>query len=317
MRRSASDCPAHTGNTVSLKKIKEMIAAAAYTASAPDDISGAGGDGQRLVSLSDIITTAKRCDCSIRSVERAALEQDILPARYERNRWSYSVMDQLCLLEATAAVIGVGGLGSVVAAVLCRSGVGRLILVDGDRFEESNLNRQAFATADGLGEAKVNCARRRLFQINPAVEVTVIPEYIAPESAIFLLEGADLAVDCLDSIQDRFLLEAACREKGIPLVSAAIAGDIGQLTVIYPEDPGLELIYGSNPMKTGTDGMDARPRRSRPDHHLGVLAQTAVCVSALEASEAVKIILGREKTLRGKLLLVDLGKAEFQTIHLY
>ncbi len=190
--------------------------------------------------------------------------------------------------------------------ILARVGVGALTLIDGDCFEETNLNRQLLCTQENLGESKVEAAARRAARINSTVSVRAISRHLTLESADEMLSGAHLAMDCLDNLPTRFILQAAARRLAIPLVSAAVAGTSGQLTVIEPGDPGLEAIYG--------------PAQSAPERgvetRLGVLPQTVIALASLACSEALKVLLAVGTPLRRKLLLVDLMDNRFEMVAL-
>lgn len=242
----------------------------------------------------------------LRHVERKALELGIIPERYTRNMTTLSPEDQQHLLACTVCVVGVGGLGGSVAEILARIGVGCLRLVDGDHFEDSNLNRQRFADSASLGKSKVAVARVQMAAINPAVEVVALTERLTADNGPAILGDADIAVDCLDTLQARRDLQAACRNAQIPMVSAAVAGVSGQLTVVYPEDKGLAALYGD---------LETAPDRGA-ETTLGNLPFAVTMLASLECSEAVKVLLGRGPTLRGRLLLFDLGEPVFEVIDL-
>ena len=231
-----------------------------------------------------------------RLIEIAALENGVIPARYARNFNTLSTSDQIALLKSTAAVVGLGGLGGGAAEMLARTGVGRLILIDGDRFEDSNLNRQFLSRTDRLGGAKADAAAERITQVNPSVSLTVHPTFLTAGNAAGLLDGADIVVDCLDTIAARFTLEAAAGTAGIPMVSATVAGAAGHATVVYPGDRGLTAVYG--------DADTAAEKGA--ETVLGCLAPGVTLLAAVEAGEAVKALLGRQPSLRNRLLLVDL-----------
>ena len=268
-----------------------------------------GPDGARYTGLSipAVMRLARTLGISIRQVEQAALETGIVPDRYVRNRQTLSTADQLRLLKAKVCIVGLGGLGGFVTELLARIGVGTLTLVDGDLFEDSNLNRQLLSSENRIGTAKAAVAADRVRAVNSAVAVTACREYLDPANADHRLAGHDLAVDCLDNIQTRFTLENAARRAGIPVVSAAVAGTIGQITAIFPEDPGLRLIYGDPQTLTGPKGAETT---------LGTPPPIVALVASIEVSQAVKILLGQTNILRNRLLLVDLDENTFETVHL-
>lgn len=240
---------------------------------------------------------AKRHKLSLYQVEEAALQQDILPQRFCRNQKSITTGQQLKLSQARIAIVGLGGLGGNVVELLARVGVGNFTLIDGDLFDESNLNRQLLAESGTLGKAKAEAARERILAINPAARLTVYQQWFNRENGEQLLAGCDLALDCLDSIGTRFLLENSCRSSEIPLISAAIGGSMGQVTVILPEDKGLEAIYG-DPQNCADKGIEKT---------LGTPAPTVSAVASIQAAETVKLLLTGKAPLQGRLLLYDLA----------
>ncbi len=179
-------------------------------------------------------------------------------------------------------------------------------LIDGDRFDESNLNRQLLSSIELLGRPKAEAAVRRVQAINPAIEAEPVFEFMVKDNAVQCLTGAAVAVDCLDSIVSRFVLERACHHLNIPLVSAAIAGTSGQATVIHPEDPGLSAIYG-DPEKAADKGVEKS---------LGTLCFAAVALAAMECAEVVALATGRPAPLRNRLLVTDISDHMIEIIEL-
>ena len=251
----------------------------------------------KAIFLKDIIEIAGKTGLSLRTVECAALEAGIVPEHYSRNQKSLSNTDQLRLLRSHVAIIGLGGLGGTVTEILARIGIGELTLVDGDCFDESNLNRQLLSSTVNLGKSKAETAKLRVQEINPAVKIRSVSEYFRKDNAQAILQGAHLTIDCLDTIADRFILEEACRKASIPLISAAIGGTSGQATVIFPEDRGLKDIYGA-PGKAPKRGIEAS---------IGTLPFGAVYMAAVECAEATALLLGKPSTLRNKLLLTEVS----------
>jgi molybdopterin/thiamine biosynthesis adenylyltransferase len=243
---------------------------------------------------------------TLKEVQIAALQQEIMPERYCRNRKSLTTAEQIVLLRSHVAVIGQGGLGGTVTEILARIGIGRLTLVDGDVFEESNLNRQVLATVDTLGMKKAEVGKRRVQAINPAIEVQAVSEFLTNENGSIILDDADPAVDCLDSIPARFMLEKACREQNRAMVSAAIAGAAGQAMVIFPGDTGLRRIYGS-PEKANRQGVEKQ---------LGTLPYAAIFMAAIECAEVVALLCRHNSTLRDSLLIANIDDKSFETISL-
>jgi molybdopterin/thiamine biosynthesis adenylyltransferase len=209
---------------------------------------------------------------------------------------TFSPDDQASLLKSQVSIVGLGGLGGTVSEILARCGIGTLNLIDGDRFEASNLNRQFLCTRETMGKYKTDAAVERIKAINPSITVHRHDEYLDDKNSDALIPRSDVIVDCLDNIKTRFILENASKKTGSPLVSAAVAGLSGHITTIFPVDRGLELIYGQ-PDHLKSKGVEAS---------LGCLPSAVSVLAALETAEVVKIILGRGALLRNKLLIVDL-----------
>ena len=229
-------------------------------------------------------------------MERHALSSDILPLRYARNRDTIDTEKQLKLLEARVAIIGCGGLGGHVAEMLTRIGVGHLSLVDPDVFDEHNLNRQNFATLDVLEEEKVQVLKRNLSSINPSVQIRPIIKALDPARDFALIEDADVIVDALDNPQIKLELAQTCQTHSVHFVHGAIAGMDGQISV----NATLEHLYHD-----GGHGAEDT---------VGNLPFTATFVAALQAAEAVKLILDLGESLAGEVLITDLLYHDFTRI---
>lgn len=282
-------------------ELADRIEAATRPTAQPD------GGQIRAIEATAVARLAEELQVSRRTVEITALEGGILPLRYARNLNTYRLEDQLKLLKAHVAVIGLGGLGGAVSVALARAGIGHLTLVDGDHFCDHNLNRQALCTEADLGSSKAATATRRIMAINGATEVTAHDHFLNDENAENLIGTAQVVVDCLDSIPGRFTLQTVARLRGIPLVSAAVGGEAGHITVILPGDRGLEQIYGP---------ADARTTDKGAETTLGCLPHIVTTMANLEVAEALKLVLGRAPSLRGRLLLVDLANGMFETVDL-
>ena len=172
-------------------------------------------------------TLRQKFNVSGKEVELAALAADIVPERYVRNMKSYTIEDQAVLLKSTVAVVGLGGLGGGVTEILARSGVGTLKLIDGDSFEDSNLNRQFLSSQTLLTTPKAEAAVQRVKEINSSIEVYHFHEFLSEESGARLLDESDVVVDCLDSVYIRQILEKTAKFLQIPMVSAAVGGSAG------------------------------------------------------------------------------------------
>jgi len=263
------------------------------------------GKAYHKISLASVRQLAGEFDCSIKEVEISALTAGIVPERYERNLGTTGGLDgQLLLLNSRVAVIGLGGLGGLAVELLARMGVGAIVLIDGDTFSESNLNRQILSTEENLCQKKAEAARDRIARINAAVETTVITEMATGDNLEKMLQGCNLALDCLDNLETRFLLQETCQKLGIPMIHGAIAQFYGQVSTIFPGDQGLKVIYGSFP-KGQNKGIE---------RELGNPAATPALVAALQVQEAVKVLLKKGEPLRNRLLFVDTLQGSCETI---
>ena len=250
------------------------------------------------------VEASERFAVTLAQVEGVALERGILPARYQRNRKALSVADQLTLFRSSVAVIGCGGLGGYVVEELARLGVGRIVVIDPDVFEEHNLNRQLFSSPANLGLAKVATAVARVAEINPAVTIVPVHAAFSPENGVELLGGCKVAVDALDTIQVRLELADVCAGLNIPLVHGAIAGWYGHVTTQYPGDETLQSIYRS---WKGGKGIEET---------LGNPSFTPALVASLEVAEVCKLLTGQGSPLRGRQLVIDLFSMEMNVINI-
>ena len=229
-----------------------------------------------------------------------------LKARYDRNFNTLSLEEQKKLGTSNVIVIGLGGLGGSVCEMLARVGIGHLTLIDGDVFEASNLNRQLLSEERLIGFPKAQAAKNRVNAINSEVIVKHLVEYVDESNMYERIKDADVVMDCLDSIDTRFKLQKAAQKASIPIVSGAIAGVAGQVTTIFPDDKGYELIYGKKGRKQ-SKGVETRT---------GNIAYCAFFVAALQSSECLKVLLDRGDILRNKLLIAELWTNTFDIMDL-
>lgn len=262
--------------------------------------------GREAVVLDDdqALEIASKCGRPVHEVYQEALRLGFVPHRYLRNREIISSQEQLRLAESRVAVVGLGGLGGQVILLLARVGIGHLVAIDYDRFDETNLNRQALSNGNSLGKQKSQVAVDVVNSINPGIEVLPYQGRLEPSNATEILRGSDVVVDALDNVPDRFVLERAIKQLGIPLVHGALAGFEGWVTTIFPDDPGLMRLYGGKQVK----GNDVR----RPEAILGVPALAPSIIASLQAMEVIKIILNRGRLFRNLMVHVDMegGKIE-------
>ena len=200
------------------------------------------------------------------------------------------------LLDAKVLLLGAGGLGSPAALYLAAAGVGTLGIVDNDEVDLSNLQRQVIHSSERIGVPKVDSAEQTITALNPDVKVEKYPVRLGPENIMDILPGYDIVVDGLDNFPTRYLLNDASVRLQIPVVSAAILGFEGQLSVFKPYDgPCYRCLFPVPPPaelapSCGANGV------------LGVLPGT---MGLLQATEVIKLILGEGEPLIGRLLMYD------------
>lgn len=224
--------------------------------------------------------------------------------RYSRNMNMLSPEENASLSKYKVCVVGCGGLGGYIIEMLARLGIGHLTVVDGDVFEETNLNRQLLSDMNSLGKSKALAAKERVNKVNPLINVKAISGKLTEENGLEILIGHDVVVDALDSIDTRLLIQKQTEELNIPLVHGAIAGWYGQVTTIFPGDRTLELLY-SNKEKRGLEA------------ELGNPSFIPALIASIEVSEVLKILINRGELLRKKLLLINTLNQEYEVINLF
>ena len=261
-------------------------------------ISDPVGREVEILEDSQALKIAAESGCSVHDVYVEALSLGIYPYRYIRNRETISGEEQLRLSKSCVAVVGAGGLGGQVILLLARVGVGHIVVVDYDRFDETNLNRQALSSQKAIGKSKSEEAVMVVGSINPGVLITPHQVKIDPSNAKEVLKGSDVIVDALDNIPARFTIEDASKFMGIPLVHGALAGLEGQLMTVFPDDPGIKRLYGNS--AAGGE------KSKRPEAVLGVPVLMPSFIATLQATEVLKIILKRGRLFRNVMVHVDL-----------
>ncbi|MFQ5969802.1 MAG: ThiF family adenylyltransferase [Nitrososphaerales archaeon] len=229
----------------------------------------------------------------------------------ELERYSRQIMledigyeGQLKLRETKFCVVGIGGLGTVIASQLAAMGVGTLRIVDRDVIEISNLHRQTLFNDSDIGKVKVEVAAKRLKQMNPNVNVEPLPVSITDFTASKVVEGCGVVIDGLDSVNARYALNDACLKLGIPYVYGGAIGLLGSACTIVPNQTAcLRCIFPNLDDKE-------MPTCSTEGIHPSVLS----VISGVEVSEALKIITGQQPRLTNKLLYFDLKDLSFDLI---
>jgi len=261
----------------------------------------------RCLSLETQKELARRFDLTPGELSILALENGIVPRKYLKNIGTLGTDGQAALLKSKVLVVGAGGIGGRAAELLARTGVGTIALVDPDVFEESNLNRQGFSTEKSLGLSKVEVVSESLEAINCDVAVESHRLAAVSDNLEGLLNGVDAVIDALDSIDDRLVLQEACRNGNVVMIHGAIAGSFIQATTIFPGDPGLEGLSTPRGKEGKTRGVETET---------GNPATTPTLAAAIEVQEAIKVITGRGAALRRRLLYLDLDDWTLEFIEL-
>lgn len=221
--------------------------------------------------------------------------------RYIRNEKMLSPQENKSLAGFRVAVVGCGGLGGHIIEMLARLGIGYITAIDGDVFEESNLNRQLLSLPSNIGEPKALSAAERIMQVNPLVEVNPVYKFLTDENAEELLTGHDVIIDALDNISSRRMVERAAENLNTPMVFGAIAGWYAQVCTIFPGDRMLEKLYPEDINKGA-------------ETQLGNPSFTPALAASLQVAEALKVLLGKGTILRKKLLVISVLDHEYEVI---
>jgi len=211
------------------------------------------------------------------------------------------------LLGSRVLIIGMGGLGSPVALYLAASGVGQIVIVDHDRVELSNLQRQIVHTTAAIGQNKVDSAQRALKALNPEISITAINTRLDPDALDEEVHLADACVDASDNFATRFALNRACVTHKTPLISGAVIRMEGQVAVFRadrPDSPCYRCLYRD---------MD---ELAETCSQTGVLAPLPGIIGSIQATETLKVLLDVGEPLAGRLLLLDAMTMEWRSVRL-
>lgn len=230
--------------------------------------------------------------------------------RYQRQMLlpQIGAQGQLRLKKARILLIGAGGLGSPAGLYLAAAGVGALGVVDNDTVELSNLHRQVLYTENDMGSLKTEVAQKRLLAVNPELELIGYPFRLNAETVDRVFQGWDLVIDGSDNFSTRYLVNDACLQRKLPLVSGAATAFEGQVSLFDPAgddaNPCYRCLYPSPP-----SGEQARDCNT-----VGVLGPVPGLVAMVMVTEALKYLLEIGQPLVGKLLLIDVLSSQFTTL---
>jgi molybdopterin/thiamine biosynthesis adenylyltransferase/rhodanese-related sulfurtransferase len=208
------------------------------------------------------------------------------------------------LMKSSVLVVGAGGLGSPVLAYLASAGVGTIGIIDGDRVDESNLQRQIIHFEHAVGKLKVKSASEYMKNLNTNINVIEHPVFLTSDNAIEIIDQYELVINGTDNFPTRYLVNDCCVLLKKPLIDASVLKFEGQATAFLPGEGCYRCIY-----PTVSDQAKI-PNCSE----VGVLGPIVGIMGSLQAAEALKILLGMKSSLVGKLALFDLEHGDFRSI---
>ena len=219
--------------------------------------------------------------------------------RYARNIPALSEAECQSLRKKRVLVVGCGGLGGHIIDQLARIGVGFLRVVDGDVFDETNLNRQLLSSIPLLGISKARAAADHIAGVDPGISVEAVDVFLTESNARDLITGCDIVMDALDNIPSRRILAAACAEAGIPYVYGAIQGWVAQAGISRPGDDLIGKLFPRE--------VEIRDK--------SVLSFTPALCAAMQTALCVRLLVGRPVET-GTIYYADLLNQEFEQIPL-
>lgn len=207
------------------------------------------------------------------------------------------------LSRAKVAIVGLGGLGSVIAMILARAGVGYIRLIDRDIVEPNNMQRQVLFDEADVGATKAFASKKRLSAINSGIKIDAICDDLNEKTAKKLLCGVDIILDGTDNMEARMIINSFAEKNKIPFIYGAAVRDKGMALVVLPGKTAcLTCIFQR------VSGLEMDCGR------LGVIPTATGLIATIEANEALKIICGFGKTLAGKLFYADLSENRFDVL---
>jgi adenylyltransferase/sulfurtransferase len=244
---------------------------------------------------------------SVDVTDTSFLFTDTQLLRYSRQIMlpNFDITGQQALCQSKALIVGLGGLGSPVAMYLAAAGVGTLQLVDFDRVELSNLQRQIVHDTDNIGEFKAISAAKKIQALNPDVQCITTCERLDGDALLEAVKHADIVIDGSDNFETRYAINQACYSAGVPLVSGAAIRMEGQVSVFHPgveDSPCYRCLY---------DDIESQDLTCSEN---GVMAPLVGMIGSVQAMEAVKVLAGLGESLIGRLLILDAMNMEWRTL---
>lgn len=211
------------------------------------------------------------------------------------------------LVDSCVLIIGLGGLGSAASMYLAAAGIGHLVLVDFDKVDLSNLQRQIVHKTASIGQLKTDSARETLAALNPDIRITTINHRLDEQGLLDQVKAADVVIDATDNFSARFAINEVCVSNKTPLVSAAAIRFEAQLSVFNPANP-------DSPCYRCLYSPEAHTDQSCTAN--GVIAPLLGIIGSIQACEAMKLVMHIGTTLEGRLLLIDVMSMEWHSAKL-
>jgi len=227
--------------------------------------------------------------------------------RYSRNIFLKEIgkEGQLKLKNSSVMVIGAGGLGSPILLYLTAIGVGRITIIESDKLDLTNLQRQVLYKTSDIGKHKATLTKEYLKELNPHIHVEVIKDRLTPENAFRLIENVDLVIDGSDNFPTRFLVNDVCYFKKIPFISGGVLQFYGMIMGIVPDQTPCYRCVFEHP-----------PEEQENCSTVGVLGPLVGTIGTLVAVETIKFLLNLKPNVMGKLLRIDALAMDFRLTEL-
>lgn len=258
----------------------------------------------RTISLDALRSLCRTCGLTLPEGARAAVARQVIPLPFLKNLHALSSSDQVRLLDSTVLLAGAGGLGGYALELLARMGVGRIIVADGDGFEDSNLNRQLLSAQDNLGRNKALAGADRSRVTCPLITVEARDFFLNASNLEQTLDGVDVVIDALGGIAPRLTLHQAASRAEIPVVAAAVAG-------------WTALVGSEVPGQVGISSLWTDPGDKDAEQVLGSLAPSACLAATLQVAEVVHYLVSGTFNLAGRMLHADLAEFRFEIYDLF
>jgi len=215
------------------------------------------------------------------------------------------------LKKASVLIIGIGGLGSSVIQYLNAAGVGKIGIVDYDKVELSNLNRQLIYKENDLGKSKVDVAKNYISKLNSSTKIEIFEMRIDEKNLPNIIRDYDILADCTDNLETRLSINDVCTKFKKKSVVSAVGGFFGQIASFDSRDDDL-----NNTNKTYRDLMKHQAFDEDSCNNIGTIGSVVGAIGAMQATEIIKLIIGNKENLINKLLIFDFITFQSKTLKL-